>query len=581
MTSASTPHRPPARRTLFRKYFTALFAAVVLPLLVNGASEAWLGYRDQRAMLERLMRTEAEGAAAKIEGFITGIKDQLGWAVQQSWTAGTEEQHRLAALGLLRQVPAIVELSLVDGDGRERIFVSRFGLNRTDAMTDRSAEAGVAGARAQKLWYGPVTFYLNSEPYMAIAVAGNRKSAGVAVAQVNLKLIWEVISAIRIGETGQALIIDRPGQLIAHPDIDRVLRGTDPATAASMTSLRDRIAKGGGAPVTITDAQTEQPAIAAMASVPGVDWTVLVEQPLSEAYAPIYAAIRRTALLLLAGAALAALLAYWLAGRMTGPIKLLQEGTERIGAGHLEHRIDISTGDELEQLASGFNHMAAGLAESRERSERIAKLKRFLAPQVAELVDSGGSDALLAGQSREIVAVFGDLRGFTAFSAEARPEDIMRVLGDYHEAIGAAVTRHEATITSYTGDGVMVLVNAPVPCPDPAHRAVTMAIEMQEAVQRLATTWRADGHQVGFGIGLAMGHATVGQIGHESRLDYAAIGPAVNLAARLCAEASDGQILIDPVTAAAVGDRIPLTAIGARAFKGIPGALDIHAVTVT
>jgi class 3 adenylate cyclase len=577
VSASLAPDRAKPRRSLLRNYFTALFAAVVLPLLLNGASEAWFGYRDRRAMLERLMRTEAGAAAAKIEAFIGGIKDQLGWAVQQSWTAGTEEQHRLAALGLLRQVPAIIELGLVDGEGKERIFVSRLGLNRTDALTDRSAEAPVAGAREAKLWYGPVTFYLNSEPYMTVAVAGNRKSAGVAVAQVNLKLIWEVVSAIRVGDTGRALIIDRPGQLIAHPDIDRVLRGTDAATAKAMTDLRDRIVAEGGAPVAV-DAPEGAPMIAAMAGVPGVDWTVLVEQPLSEAYAPIYAAIRRTALLLGAGALFAAGLAYWLAHRMTGPIKLLQQGAEQIGTGHLEHRIDIRTGDELEQLAGGFNQMAAGLAESRERSERIAKLKRFLAPQVAELVDSRGSEALLAGQRREIVAVFCDLRGFTAFSAKSAPDEIMSVLGDYHETLGTVVMRHGATITSYMGDGVMVLVNAPVQNPDPGFVATQMAIEIQREMRSHIARWKKQGHSLGLGIGLAMGEATVGRIGHESRLDYAAIGPAVNLAARLCAEAADGQILADPAVAAKVEGRIALTALGARALKGLTEDLVVHMI---
>ena len=573
--AGSTPSKP--RGSLFRKYFIALFAAVVVPLLINGASEAWFGYRDQRAMLDRLLRVEADGAAAKIESFLAGIVDQLGWAVQQSWTPGTEEQHRLTALGLLRQVPAIVTVTRVDGEGKERLYISRLGLNRVDALTDRSSEEAIAGARASRLWYGPVSFHLGSEPFMTIAVAGNRKAVGAAAAEVNLKLIWDVISAIRVGETGHAFIIDQPGRLIAHPDIDKVLRGTDDAAARAMISLRDTIAAAGGTPVTVKSLEG-QTVIAAMAAVPSTGWTVLAEQPLSEAFAPMYAALWRTAGLLLLGAALSAALAYWLAGRMSGPIQMLREGTRRIGAGELDHRIRIASGDELEALAGSFNEMAAGLAESRERSERIAKLKRFLAPQVAELVDSRGSEALLSGQRREIVAVFGDLRGFTAFSARAEPEEIMRLLEDYHAAIGAVVTKHEATITSYTGDGVMVLVNAPLPCPDPAHRAVTMAIEMQQAVQACTQRWRTAGYEVGFGVGLAMGEATIGRIGHESRLDYAAIGPVVNLASRLCAEAVDGQILVDPAAAQAAGDRIALEPLGPRQLKGLPEELIVHAV---
>ena len=212
--------------------------------------------------------------------------------------------------------------------------------------------------------------------------------------------------------------------------------------------------------------------------------------------------------------------------------------------------------------------MAGDLAVSQERSERIARLKRFLAPQVAELVEKAGDESVLAGQRAEVVVVFCDLRGFTAFSARTQPEEIMEVLGDYYEVLGSIITRYEATLTSFAGDGLMVLVNAPVPCAEPALRAVEMALDMQEAVQSLIAGWRARGYTIGFGVGLAMGPATVGRIGYESRVEYTAIGNAVNLASRLCSAAEDGQILIDPVLAEAVGDRFPLAALGTRRFKG-------------
>ena len=141
---------------------------------------------------------------------------------------------------------------------------------------------------------------------------------------------------------------------------------------------------------------------------------------------------------------------------------------------------------------------------------------------------------MLAGQRTEVVVVFCDLRDFTAFSTQSEPEEIMQVLGEYYEALGTAITRHEATLTSFSGDGLMVLVNAPVPCADPAPRAVEMAIDMQLNVQNLAANWRSRGYEIGFGVGLAMGLATVGRIGNESRVEYTAIGNVVNLASRLC-----------------------------------------------
>src|SRR5215211_6385932 len=161
--AAMTRSPLPSRGSLFRKYFLVLFAAVVVPLLAAGASEAWFGYRDQRAHLNDLLGAEARLAAAKIQNFIEDIRDQLAWTVQLPWTEGLDERRRIDALRLLRQVPAVVSLTLVDGVGKERLYVSRVGLNRTEGGADRSGEPAVAGARSARVWYGPVTFHRNSE----------------------------------------------------------------------------------------------------------------------------------------------------------------------------------------------------------------------------------------------------------------------------------------------------------------------------------------------------------------------------------------------------------------------------------
>lgn len=563
------------RRSLFQKYFAVSFIAVVVPMLASGFGDAWFGYRDQRVMLDLLLRTQAASAAAAIEGFFDRIEDQLASTLQQDWSASTGEQHRLDALGVLRRVPAVVSITLVDGDGIERLFVSRIDLNRTASGVDRSRDPAVSEAKLTGASYGPVTYRRDSEPFMTIGLAGNRKVAGVAVAEINLKLVWDVISAIRIGETGHAFALDQLGRIIAHPDISRVLRGIDYETSSAMNRLQKMMDTAAGSAVTTSNLEGEA-VMLAVAPVPGVDWTVFVEQPLSEAFASIRFALWRTAALLLAGAMFAASLAYWLARRMTGPIRRLEEGTEQIGAGHLDHRIDIATGDELERLADHFNQMAEGLKVSQERSERIARLKQFLAPQVAELVDKAGDKSLLAGQRAEVVVVFCDLRGFTAFSARAEPQEIMRVLGEYYEALGSVITRSEATLTTFAGDGLMVLINAPVPCADPALRAVDMAVEMQTVVQQLAGGWRSHGHALGFGVGLAMGPATVGGIGYEGRVEYTAIGNVVNLASRLCALAEDRQILADAVVAEAVRGRISLVDLGVRQIKGFDESVPVY-----
>ena len=224
--------------------------------------------------------------------------------------------------------------------------------------------------------------------------------------------------------------------------------------------------------------------------------------------------------------------------------------------------------------------MAGELSVSQERSERINRLKRFLAPQVAELVDRTGDDRLLDGRRVEVVVVFCDLRNFTAFSANAEPENVMSVLREYYDALERVVSIHEATLINFSGDGAMVLVNAPVSCSDPALRAVNMARDMQVSVQKLLVNWRALDNRLGFGVGLAMGPATVGRIGTEGRLHYNAIGNVANLASRLCSSAENSQILIDRVAARAVGRQMPLVELDARTLKGFDEPVPVFSVVI-
>lgn len=566
------------RTSLFKKYFRALFAAAIVPLLIAGGSEAWFGYHDQRARLNDLLNAEARYAAVNIQDFIEGIRDQLGWTVQLPWSEDTGDRRRLDALRLLRQVPAVENLTLVDATGKERLFVSRIGLNRIEGGEDLSTKPAVTGARSNRIWFGPVTFHGGSEPFMTIAIAGNRKADGIAIAEVNLKFIWEVVSGIKVGLTGDAFVLDRPGRLVAHPDISLVLRA-DETAQRPLQALRAAILARPGQAAAGQDVMGRS-VLGAMVQIPGVDWSVIVKQPLAEAFAPIYAALWRTAGLLVGGAALAAVLAYWLTQRMIGPIRLLEDGVARIGAGQFDHRISLTTRDEFERLATRFNEMAAELAVSQERSERINRLKRFLAPQVAELLDRTGDDRALDGRRVEVVVIFCDMRGFTAFSARAEPETVMGVLREYYDALEKVVGAHEATLINFSGDGAMVLVNAPVACSDPALQAVTMAIDMQISVQKLLAGWRALDHQLGFGVGLAMGPATVGQIGSEGRLHYSAIGNVVNLASRLCSSAQDSEILIDRVAAHAVGSRVPLVELDARTLKGFGQPVPVFSAVI-
>src|SRR3954468_12280702 len=547
--SGVTPVTGP-RRSLFFKYFITLFVAVVVPLLLGAASEAWFAYRDHRLHLNEVLQLEARAAADRIQTFTDGIRDELGWVVQFPWTQSEDNRRSIDGLRLLQQVPAIVSLSLVDPIGAERVFVSRLSLNRTGRGVDMSADPAVIGARASGVWYGPVHYRRDSEPYMRIAVAGNRAAAGIVVADINLKLIWDVIAAVKIGDTGHALIVDDSGRLIAHPDISLVLRsgtGSD-----DFNRLKSVVSAANGSAV-VTIGEEGKPVVALSVHAANVGWTVIAQQPVLEAFESIRASLWRSLVLIGIGTALALVLAYWLASRMWGPIRQLEDGVERIGMGQFDHRITIESRDELGQLAIRFNQMAEELAASQQNSQRINLLRQFLPQQVAELVEHS-DQRLLDGQRREVVAIFGDLRGFTAFSARAEPEVILAVLKEYYEAVGAVITRHEATLIRFAGDGVMVLVNAPVACENPAHRGLRLAMDLQVAVQSLSKSWCAGGTSMGFGVGIAMGPATVGTVGYEGRLDYTAIGNGVNLASRLCALADDAQILVDPAVAERVKD---------------------------
>jgi adenylate cyclase len=566
----TTPVTRP-RRSLFLKYFLTLFAAVAIPLMVGAISEAWFGYRDQRLHLNELLQVEARSAADRMQTFLDEIRDQIGWVVQFPWTDVEDDKHKIDAERLLQQVPAIVSITLVDQTGTERAFVSRVGLNRIGRGVNMTGDQAVLGARANKVWYGPVLYRQDSEPYMMMAVAGSRAAHGIAIADINLKLIWDVVAAIKIGNTGRAFVVDDSGRLIAHPDISLVLRGD--AGSANFSRLKSIVAATNGAAVVTTNDQGKT-VVAVSVRAANVGWTVIAQQPVSEAFASIRAMLWRSTALILIGALVAAALAYSLAHRMSGPIRQLEDGAQRIGAGQFDHRITMSSGDELEQLANRFNEMAAELAASKQKSERINRLKQFLAPQVAELVEHS-NERMLEGQRRDVVAIFGDLRDFTAFSARADPDVIMTVLREYYEAVGAVITRHEATLTRFSGDGVMVLVNAPIARDNPALRGLRLAIDLQAAVQSLVVGWRAKGHAIGFGMGIAMGPAIVGTVGYEGRLDYTAIGSVVNLASRLCAAAKDAQILIDPVVADGVKDSIALQSFGVRRIRGLEHPLQI------
>ena len=239
--------------------------------------------------------------------------------------------------------------------------------------------------------------------------------------------------------------------------------------------------------------------------------------------------------------------------------RLLKELRERTGELELQSQRVVKLNHQLEQR----------VADQIGEIERMGRLRRFLPPQVADLIVASGTEKQLESHRREITALFCDRRGFTGFSESADPEDVMALLREYHAAIGEIIIKYSGTLERYAGDGVMVVFNDPVPVPKPALQAVQAALDMRAAIGALTEKWSRLGHDLGFGVGIAHGHATLGTIGFEGRFDYAAIGTVSNVASRLCDEAKPGQILISPRVLMAVEDAVTVEPVGEFELKGI------------
>ena len=421
--SVAATKRGKIRSRLFTKYVALFVAVVAIALASNGIFEVFFYYREHKAALIRIQREQAEAAAAKISQFIKEIESQLGWTTQLPWSAASLENRRFDALRLLRQVPAITELAQIDSTGHERLRVSRLAMDVVDSGLDLSKDPKFTEAVAHKVYYGPVYFRRESEPYMTLALAGTRKDAGVSIAEVNLKLIWDVVSNIKVGEHGHAYVVGSQGRLIAHPDISLVLRNTDmsklvqvQAALAEQQALAEQADQATQAAQAVSAGRPAPPpqpvpqkmgameprvdslqgalniqgqeVLTAYAPIQPLRWLMFVELPEQEAYASLYAALQRLAVVLLAASIFAVLAGIFLARRMVGPIQALRAGAERIGGGDFSQHISIKTGDELEGLANQFNDMGARLQESyadleNKVEQRTAELSETLQQQTA------------------------------------------------------------------------------------------------------------------------------------------------------------------------------------------------------
>jgi class 3 adenylate cyclase/HAMP domain-containing protein len=752
------------REGLFAKYVMSLVGLVVFVLAINGVMETWISYSATKTSLTDGMSEKAEATAKRVEQAMADLERQILWVTRAS-AANTVEQRRADYAQLLNQLPAVSQFSFISGQGREELRLSRLTVNYgSNVDFSRDARFNETLARGSTT-YSPAYFH-DTRPHISITVSHSGYTVGVTVAEIDLRFLNDYLSDAQVGRSTYAYVVDPRGQVLASstkgPDIARDL-STLPQVAAVLAP--------GGAPPASGEDTSGHAVLTTSSMVPKLGWFVFFEQPTAQALAPIRDQLVRIALLIALGLAVAILAGIVLARRMLIPITALSTGARRLGAGEFDHRIDVHTRDELEELATQFNSMAgqlqntyagleakvtertrdlaqsinelkvleevgravsssldldavlptvaaraleithadavliygydaahatfnltesigidknaqgghlvigeqgsvlgdaaaqgepiaisdldaipenplreimlaagyasvlvvplvdqkgilgslvvlrkiagefsqnliglmktfahqsvlamrnarlfsevnqtsrelatahstvqqqaATLQEQRDQLkdwnksleervetqlgeiERIRKLERFLAPQVAQLIaSSDGHEGLLDSHRREVTVVFCDMRGFTAFTEQTEPEEAMNVLREYHAALGELIFRYEGTLDRYAGDGVMILFNAPIQFEDHVKRAVKMSVEMRDTIGKLCERWRNRGHNLGFGIGIALGYATLGQIGFEQRLEYAAIGSVTNLASRLCDEAKAGQIVV-------------------------------------
>jgi signal transduction histidine kinase len=360
------------RLPLAAKFAVAFVGLVTLVLLINGAVDLFLNYGDAKRNAIEVQREKAHAAAERVEAFISEIESQIGWTTRAEWRRISPEQQRYDFIRLLRQAPAITEVAYLDPSGKEQLRVSRLEPDAVGSGKDFSAAAAFTQAVAGKVWFGPVYFRRGSEPYMTVSVAHAGRDPGVTMAEVNLKLIWDVVSSIHNGSGGYAFVVTATGRLIAHPDLSLVLRDTDlsglPEVAAAL-SARGSAGNADAADYEIATALDGGSVLAAHATIPRVDWIVFVQLPLGEAMAPLYASVVQTLSLMGLGVMLATVAGTFLAHRMVVPIRQLEDGAERFGSGDLSERIVIRTGDEIETLADRFNLMASRVQESYETLE--------------------------------------------------------------------------------------------------------------------------------------------------------------------------------------------------------------------
>ena len=377
------------RLRLLVKYAALIVVLVGSALIASGVISLYFAWNQSRASLFALQREKAEAAAYRIEQYIRTIEHEIGWTALPRVVEGSDvmDQRRIEFLKLLRQAPQITEASWIDRAGNEQVRVSRLAMDAMAANTNLLSDPRVIGAQGGATWFGPVTFRKDTEPYMAIARPAGGRDGGTTAVEVNLKFVWDVVSQLRVGRSGIAYVIDAESHLVAHPDISLVLQKLDWAKQAQVIAAR---AAGPESQTQHIEAfnRDGKVGLVAFARIPSLDWLVMVEVPREQALEPLLETLYRTLGVLFAALLLAGLASVFLARRLVQPIRALQAGAAQIGAGNLDQKIVVRTGDELEALADQFNTMASELKESyagleRKVEDRTRELSETLQRQTA------------------------------------------------------------------------------------------------------------------------------------------------------------------------------------------------------
>jgi signal transduction histidine kinase len=362
---------------LFGKYVVSFVGLVIFVLAVNGALEMYITFRDATNTLSTQQTQRAEMLAQRIDQAVSEIERQISWATRAS--SGTLEQHRTDYVLILQQVPAIEELAHLDGGGRERLRVTRRRV--TTGGSDYSRDPSFTETTSRGVWFSPVYFRGDSQPFMTIAMTHSGRNAGVTMAEVNLAFLADLISGPQVGKTGYAYVVGPAGRLLVHSETKLNQPGTDYSKLQQVETVR-----AGGQPAATGRDREDRRVLTAFAPIPRMDWFVFVEQPLWQALAPVHDLLFRLGWLLVMGLVVAVIAGSILARRMIVPIRALQAGAGKLGASDFSHRIEVHTGDELETLADQFNRMAEQLQESYSRLEqKVEERTRDLAQSVREL----------------------------------------------------------------------------------------------------------------------------------------------------------------------------------------------------